>query len=416
MNKKKYLAFLMVALAVFAFLPAYQISGTSEMRRRLADAQEQLNQARNQVRNAENALQGIRTDIDELMETMRDYDQRLMDAYADLEEIELVLLETEINLLDAAEAFDQAREERDQQEALFHERLRSMHEQGPVGHLNVLFQSSNFAEFLIGLEHVRSISSFDQQVLNDMQEAEERVANTINELSRLNTLFEDMHVQQEAAIVALEDVQEAHWAFLEDLEASEEGWALLLAVEEATERSIQEELGAIQREIRDYEAEQDRLRREAEQRRRQEEQRALAASLTFSGRFLWPVPGRTHISSYFGSRRHPIRGTNETHWGIDIPAPAGTRIVAAEAGVVRLSTWHGGYGNTVIIDHGDGYSTLYAHNSRNRVTVGQHVNQGDHIADVGTTGTSTGNHLHFEVRRNGVAVDPLPYLGRTRSR
>ena len=416
MNWKKHIAFLMVAVMALAILPAQQISGSSEMRRRLADAQAQVNEARGQVRDAENVLQGIRGDIDDIVETMRIYDQRLIDANADLEEIELVLLETEINLLDAAEEFRQAREDRDAQEALFHERLRSMHEQGPVGHLNVLFQSNNFSEFLIGLEHVRSISSFDQQVLNDMQDAEDRVANTVNELSRLNTLFEDMHVAQEAAIAALDAAQEAHFALFEELEASEEGAALLLAVMEATERSLQEELGVIQREIRAHEdAERARIAAE-EQRRRQEEQRALTAHLTFGGTFAWPLPARSHISSYFGVRTHPIRGTRDNHTGIDIPAPAGSQIVAAADGVVRLSGWHGGFGITVIIDHGDGYSTLYAHNSRNRVSVGQSVRRGDHIADVGTTGVSTGNHLHFEVRRNGVAVDPLPYLNRTRSR
>jgi len=79
---------------------------------------------------------------------------------------------------------------------------------------------------------------------------------------------------------------------------------------------------------------------------------------------------------------------------------------------VRLSGWHGGFGITVIIDHGNGYSTLYAHNSRNRVEVGQRVNRGDHIADVGTTGMSTGNHLHFEIRRNGTPINPMPFFGR----
>ncbi|MCL2216411.1 MAG: M23 family metallopeptidase, partial [Defluviitaleaceae bacterium] len=90
--------------------------------------------------------------------------------------------------------------------------------------------------------------------------------------------------------------------------------------------------------------------------------------------------------------------------------PAGTRINAAADGIVRLAGWSGGYGLTVIIDHGNGYSTLYAHNSRNRVTQGERVTRGQHIADVGTTGMSTGNHLHFEIRRNGVAIDPLPFF------
>ena len=98
------------------------------------------------------------------------------------------------------------------------------------------------------------------------------------------------------------------------------------------------------------------------------------------------------------------------HTGIDVSAPTGTRINAAAEGYVRFVGWMGGYGNTIIIDHGGGYSTLYAHNSRNRVAQGQHVRAGQHIADVGSSGLSTGPHLHFEVRRNNVAVDPMAFF------
>jgi len=425
MGKKKFLAFLMILIALFAFMPAVEISGTAEMRARLAEAQRRHNQARYQVRETENLLRGIRSDIDDLMETMQVYDQRLIDAQADLDEIELVLLETEINMIDAYEELIQARTDRDGQDVLFRERLRAMHEQGPAGYLSVLFQATSFSDFLVQLEHVRSISQFDQEVLTNMQEAEERVSNTLDVLSRLNIMFEDMYEKQQAAIVALNDAQEAHWAFLASLEESEEGHMLLLAVMEATERALQEELGAVQREIRQFEdaerarraaEEQARRQAEAAERERQaREQPQANIDPNFRGAFHWPLPARSHISSYFGSRTHPIRRTREHHTGIDIPAPAGSRINAAADGVVRLSGWHGGFGITVIIDHGNGYSTLYAHNSRNRVQVGDQVRRGDHIADVGTTGVSTGNHLHFEIRRNGVAVDPLPYLGRTRS-
>jgi len=421
MGKKKYFAFLMILIVLFAFMPATEISGTSEMRARLADAQQRHNHARSQVRDTENLLRGIRSDIDDLLEVMQEYDQRLIDAQADLDEIELVLLETEINMIDAYEMLTQARIDRDGQDDLFRERLRAMHEQGPAGYLSVLFQATSFSDFLVQLEHVRSISQFDQEVLANMQEAEERVENTVNELNRLNIMFEDMYAQQQAAIVALNDAQEAHWAFLASLEESEEGHMLLLAVMEATERALQEELGVIQREIRAHE-DAERARRAAEeQARRQaqaaERERQAQANIdpNFRGQFDWPLPARSHISSYFGSRTHPIRRTTEHHTGIDIPAPAGSRINAAADGVVRLSGWHGGFGITVIIDHGNGYSTLYAHNSRNRVAVGDRVTRGQHIADVGTTGVSTGNHLHFEIRRNGVAIDPLPFFGRTRS-
>lgn len=124
---------------------------------------------------------------------------------------------------------------------------------------------------------------------------------------------------------------------------------------------------------------------------------------------LWPIRGR--ISSGFGWRRDPFGGrTSQHHNGIDIPARTGTAIRAAGGGTVTFSGWNGGYGNTVIIDHGIGITTMYSHNSRNRVSVGERVERGDIIANVGSTGRSTGPHLHYEVRRNGTAINPVPFL------
>ena len=129
-----------------------------------------------------------------------------------------------------------------------------------------------------------------------------------------------------------------------------------------------------------------------------------------SGSFIWPTPGHTTITSRFGPRPSPGGIGSTNHGGIDIGAPMGARIVASASGTVTTSGWGGGFGNLIIIDHGSGYRTLYAHNSQNHVTVGQHVTQGQVIGLVGSTGNSTGPHLHFEIHRNGVRVDPLIYV------
>lgn len=126
--------------------------------------------------------------------------------------------------------------------------------------------------------------------------------------------------------------------------------------------------------------------------------------------FLWPLPGRYNLSSLFGSRKHPITGKANNHTGIDIPASSGTSILAAKSGVVTTSTYNNSYGNYVVVSHSDGTSTLYAHMVRRNCSKGDTVSQGQVIGYVGTTGSSTGNHLHFEVRVNGSRVDPINYF------
>lgn len=146
----------------------------------------------------------------------------------------------------------------------------------------------------------------------------------------------------------------------------------------------------------------------AEIRRLQEAQRNR--TLSRGGKMLWPTPGYSRITSDYGMRVHPILKTKRMHTGIDIAAPMGAKVVAALDGGVIYVGWNGAYGRTVIVDHGSGISTMYPHLSKSLVKVGQEVRAGQKIAEVGSTGWSTGPHIHFEVRKNGDPINPWPYL------
>ena len=128
------------------------------------------------------------------------------------------------------------------------------------------------------------------------------------------------------------------------------------------------------------------------------------------GVLAWPVPGYTRITSKYGMRTHPITGVYKLHTGVDISAPMGANFIAANDGIVTKAGMNSAYGNMVIIDHGGGISTLYAHGSEILVHVGQTVKKGVAVLKVGSTGYSTGPHAHFEVRINGVVTDPMPYI------
>lgn len=136
--------------------------------------------------------------------------------------------------------------------------------------------------------------------------------------------------------------------------------------------------------------------------------RVMASAVT--GRFSLPIASFKRVSSGFGYRKHPIGGGSKMHKGVDLAANRGTRILASDSGVVKFSGWKGGYGYCVVVDHQNGYETLYGHCSKLIADVGDNVGKGDLIAEVGSTGASTGNHLHFEVHKNGTAIDPTQFL------
>jgi murein DD-endopeptidase MepM/ murein hydrolase activator NlpD len=151
----------------------------------------------------------------------------------------------------------------------------------------------------------------------------------------------------------------------------------------------------------------ERQQRLREQQNRQNRQ-TTAGTVTGTGQFVWPVSGT--ITSQFGTRRHPVFGDMRFHGGIDIGAPHGTTVVAADSGSVIISTYNSSYGNYVVISHGNGITTLYAHLSTRSVSVGDTVSRGQQIGRIGSTGVSTGPHLHFEVSVNGTRVNPRNYL------
>ena len=414
MRNKKFLAIIMALLALVLFMPVAEIAASSaDLRRQIREIEQRRDAARQDVRQSQNLLAGIESGIDELLNIMREYAHRMEVALEHLEVVQLELLYNEMQMMYAQIELDLAREERELQDQIFRARLRAMHEQGPVGYLEVLLHSASFMDMLVGFEHVRSIARHDQEVLTNRVAAEERFEDAVEDLARLHRDLEVLAAQYDERIQTLEQIEKEQTATLMALHEDQENAAALLMMEEAHLIAIGAELSGVQAQYQRALAEEARQLAIRQQQQRTAANAALLAERNnnFTGPFIWPIPTHHRVSSYFGSRPNPFnRRVTQHHSGIDIPAPTGTRINAAYGGTVVLSGWSGGYGLTVIIDHGGGYRTLYAHNIRNRVAVGDQVRQGQHIADVGSTGNSTGPHLHFEIIRNGTAVNPRIYF------
>lgn len=303
---------------------------------------------------------------------------------------------------------------------LFGQRVRAMYLSSETSTLELLFQSTSFSEFLSRVETLRRISEYDNELIATLRQEKDDLGVMREELLAQQTDAEltRQNYQEKAKELqfSIDEVQLAQ----EELEAMEAEYQKDIKANQAAAAKFEQEVDELIRKHEEEERrkreEEERRRREEEERRRKEQQQNANSSSTETStpiytemNFIWPTPSSARITSYFGPRY--IFGENGNHGAIDVAAPKESAIVASKSGTVIAAGDSGTtYGIYVIISHGDGYSTLYAHCNSIDVSVGQSVTQGQRIAGVGSTGRSTGYHLHFEVRKNGVRVDPLDYV------
>lgn len=272
---------------------------------------------------------------------------------------------------------------------LLNQRIVVIYKHGFQSYLELLLNARNFGEFINRYETLSYFISNDLRLIDEIQ-------NTKLDIKSRHIAIESKKQQEENQYKKIEVLQKQ--ADREQLKMSQK---VGRTKQELTK--IQKDRASLERALEEYE----RTSREIEAAIRQDEQKGPREGLG-TGHMRWPVRGR--LSSGFGWRYHPVLRKKKYHNGQDIAVRSGTPVLAADSGVVLVSGWRGGYGNFVAIDHGNGISTCYGHNSRLLVQVGNKVQKGQTIAVSGSTGLSTGPHLHFEVRRNGTPINPIPYL------
>ena len=318
--------------------------------------------------------------------------RQLLQAQLDAINAELESIDAQIAYYDAEIA--QKEEERIAAEAreaeqyeLFCQRVRAMEEEGTVSYWSILFNAENFSELLDRLADVEAVMDYDNQVMNELIAVREELERLQAELETARAEEQEARDQQAAAQAQQQAKVAEAQALLDQINADLEEVNRQLDEESEAAAEIQAEIAQKQRQL-------------------EEQRRQNNVTIDSETSYLWPLPGYYRLSSMFGYRIHPITGRAHSHTGIDIPAPANTSILACKSGQVVTSAYHYSYGNYVVIDHGNGNSTLYAHMSSRAVSEGEMVTQGQTIGYVGTTGSSTGNHLHLEVRDNYTRVDP----------
>ena len=345
------------------------------------------------------ALRDQRDDMQAEIDALKsDQDNALAQKYAldaqnELHRQEIELIDEQIEIYtklveQKSLEVEAAQKAEDEQLEAYKKHVRAMEEDGSFTYLAIIFGSRNLSDLLSNIDMIKEIMQADKRLHDQYIAAREETEQVKAEYELMLGDLQDKQDELVAEKAALELEIEAANKIIAELEA------LIEVSREAFDAIVAEE-AALQSQINNMIAELER--------------QEAANSITSTGTYIWPLPGYSPGSAY-GWRMHPIYNEMRFHAGEDIGAPGGTSILAADSGVATIGPAGSGYGNYVIINHGGGRVTLYAHMSAFNVTSGQSVSQGDVIGYVGTTGTSTGNHLHFEVRVNGATTDPKQYF------
>lgn len=382
--KKIIIKTLIIFVAICFILVSLSKKSYSDYVSNLRDQQANL-QSQLEASNAQ--VEIIQSDVSELVVEIAELNEQVTSQEIEIELLKQQKEELQENIETTEKELEETTENYNKQKELLEKRLVASYKAGDTKYLDLLLNSSSLTEFISNYYMISKMVEADTKLLNDIENQKKELELAKLELKKQKKQLLETTEESENKAVSLENMKVIKNSYISQL--SEE------------EAEYTNDIIEMQTEIKKVEAEI-----------------LTAANLNIGydyvgGVMAWPVPGYTRISSNYGMRTHPITGIYKLHTGVDISAPLGSSFIAANDGVVVKAGMNAAYGNMVMINHGGGVSTLYAHGSQILVEVGQEIKRGDEVLKVGSTGYSTGPHAHFEVRINGQYVDPIPYITTT---
>ncbi len=348
------------------------------------DLQKEKERITQELNETNKGLEDLQVEITEALEAINKIEAQIIEGETKLQETEDEISKLEKEIKQAKEKLKYIQKDYNAQKEALENRLVALYEMGQTTYLDVLLNSKNITDFISRYYLIGEIAEYDNDLLETIEREKNKIEEISKQLSEKNETLKTAKNMQEKTLIALENAKTIKNSYAAEL--------------------TEEELNT-QKQIEEYNSKLDNI----------DAQMAILAMVDgnseyIGGEFLWPIPGYTIITSPFGMRFHPILHYYRSHNGIDIGAKTGAPVIAANSGTVITASYVGSYGNVVMIDHGGGIVSNYGHGSKILVKVGQVVEKGEVIMEAGSTGLSTGPHLHFEIKVNGKFVNPLPYV------
>lgn len=395
------IALLFLSITLTPAMSAY--ADVDALRASIKEKQNQIEAAEKEKKKIQGSITDVKSMVKNLESQKADLeayvtklDEDLYDVEAKIAELKELISKKESEIEQTEEELAEAEETQAKQYADMKKRIKFMYEKGDTFYLDMIFTANSFADMLNKADYAEQISAYDNKKLEEykanceyIEACKEQLDSEKDVLDTAKAQVEEEEANLEELISAKEGEINATSADINNKEAAIKEYEAYLAEQAATIQALEAAVAA----------ERAQLEEESGQR------------LSYDGgMFKWPCPSYNRISDDYGNRIHPTLGIQKFHNGIDLAAPSGSPILAAYDGRVVAAAYNASMGNYIMLNHGDGLYTIYMHASKLYVSEGQSVSRGEKIAGVGTTGRSTGNHLHFSVRRNGDYVSPWNYL------
>lgn len=351
------------------------------------DLEKQKEDVENKIEEANTQLEYVQGELSNTMLKVQETEDKILKYQKEVDELGEKMETLQKSIDESTAKLQIASQNYEEKSDLLAKRLVAMYEAGDTQYLDVLLKSNSITEFISRYYIIQEVAEYDSILINELEQEKNNIETTKQKLENEQAEIKIIKAKNEQTTIVLSNMKTLQKSYISKLSENEK---------------------KLQKQITEYKNDQAEIERQI----------LLATNVIdpdiqyTGGEMLWPVAiSGTVVTSDYGTREHPIQGVVKEHTGIDIGnTPTGSPVVAAADGVVTYAGWLGGYGNCVMINHGEGVVTLYGHGNKILTSVNKKVKQGETIMEVGSTGNSTGPHLHFEVRVNGICTSPWQFV------